>query len=95
MNNFLKDMENEGGKQMSKKKYDPFNAVMEHGTLTAGTIGAVGITGKMAQQLPSATGNKIVSSMDTMKVIPAVHGVAMGFGAFGSLKEVERKARKK
>lgn len=78
-----------------KKKYDPFNAVMEHGALTAGTIGAVGITGKMAQQFPSATGDKIVGSMDAMKVIPVVHGVSLGFGALGSLKEVERKARRR
>ena len=77
-----------------KKKFDPFDAVMKQGALTAGTIGAVGITGKMAQQFPSATGNKIVGSMDTMKVIPMVHGVSIGFGALGSLKEVERKARR-
>jgi len=79
---------------MSKKKYNPFDAVMKHGALTAGTIGAVGITGKLAQQLPSATGNKIMGSMDMIKVVPTVHGVAMGFGAFESLKEVERKARR-
>ena len=80
---------------MSKKKFDPFDAVMKHGALTAGTIGAVGITGKMAQQFPSATGDKIAGSMDTMKVIPMVHGVSIGFSALGSLKEVERKARRR
>ena len=78
-----------------KKKFDPFNAVMEHGAITAGTIGTVGITGKMAQQFPSAIGDKIMGSMDTMKVLPVVHGVGIGLGSLGSLKEVEKKARRK
>lgn len=80
---------------MSKKKYDPLDAVTKHGALTAGTIGVVGITGKLSQQLPSATGTKILGSMDTMKVIPAVHAASIGFGAFEPLKKIERKARKR
>ena len=79
---------------MSKKKFNPFDAVMKQGTLTAGTIGVVGITGKLSQQLPSATGTKIMGSMDTMKVIPTVHAASIGFGALGSLKEIEKKARR-
>ena len=83
-----------GGFEM-KKKFNPYDAVMKHGKLTIGTMGAVGIAGKTLQHFPSATGDKVMGSMDTMKVIPMVHGASIGMGALGSLRNVERKARRR
>jgi len=78
-----------------KKKFNPLDAVMKHGKLTIGTVGTMGIAGKTLQHLPSPTGTTVMKGMDTMKVIPAVHGTSIGLGALGSLKGLERKKRRK
>ena len=81
---------------MGKKKvFDPFKAVVDHGVLTAGTIGSIGIAGKINQTMPSSTGSKIMGGMDSLKIIPVVHGAGIAMGSLGMLGEVEKKARKK
>lgn len=75
-----------------KKKFDPFDAVMEHGKLSIGTVGVVGIAGKTAQHLPSSTGSSIVKGMDTLKIVPTLHGASIGLE---SLRMLERKARRR
>ena len=81
-----------------KKKYksfDPFDFTMEHGALQVGTLGVVGITGKMAESMPAsgaAIANKITSSSGTLSLIPRIHAVG---GVFSSLQGLEKKVHSK
>jgi len=83
---------------MAKKKYDLFGNVMEHGKITMGTMGVIGITGKLAERMPTSgagTASNIMGSMDTMKVIPTVHSAGIAMGSLSMLGDVEKQARKK
>jgi len=82
---------------MSKKKkgFDPFKAVVSHGALTVGTIGSIGIAGRVNTMMPSAPGTRIMGSMDTLKVVPTVHAASIGIGSLGMLGDVEKKARRR
>lgn len=81
---------------MKKKKgFDPFEAVVKHGKLTAGTIGVMGVTGRMADVMPSPQSAKIVSGMDTLKVLPTVHAAGITMGSLGMLSDVEKKAKRR
>jgi len=73
------------------KRFKPHKFVIEHGTLTIGTIGVMGLAGRMPS---SPTGNRIVGGMDTMKIIPTVHAVGGTFGALGNLERIVKKKRR-
>ena len=74
------------------KKFDPFKSVVEHGTLSIGTVGVMGIAGRMPS---SPSSGRITGSMDTLRVVPVVHGAGIAMGSLGSLKAVERKIKKR
>lgn len=76
---------------MKKKKngFDPSKFVIEHGKLTVGTMGVMGLAGRMPH---SPSSSKIVGGMDTLKVLPTVHATG---GVFGSLRGLEDTVKKK
>ena len=77
------------------KKFDPTKFVIEHGALQVGTMGVVGVTGKIAGQMPAsgqATGDKIMSSSSNIALIPRMHAVG---GVFSSLRGLESKVHSK
>lgn len=81
-----------------KKKYDLFGNIMEHGKISIGTVGVVGLTGRFAEQMPaggSGTSSNIMRSMDTMKIIPTVHGAGVAMGSLSMLGDVERQAKRR
>lgn len=80
---------------MGKKKmkvFDPFDAVVSHGSLTIGTIGVMGLADRMPDS-PSKAG--IIRGMDTMKIIPVVHGAGIAMGSLGMLGDVEKRVKKR
>ena len=85
------------GKKMKKryKSFDPSKFVIEHGALQVGTLGVVGITGKMAGSMPAggaATASKITSSSSSLSLIPRIHAVG---GVFSSLRGLEQQVHSK
>jgi len=70
-----------------RKKDDMFGFVMENATISAGTVAAGGLIGKIGTQLPSSTGDKVMEGMGTMSIIPTMHATG---GIFKQLKKMKK-----
>jgi len=75
-----------------KKGFNPVDAVISHGTLTAGTMMGVGLVGK----LPSSdSSGQIISSMDTIKIVPTIHASGIAIHSLGSLQDTYKKKKRR
>lgn len=74
---------------MKKKGFDPFDFVMEHGTMQVGYMGVTGLAGRMPS---SPQKGQILSSMGTMRILPTIHATK---GIFRSMEQLDYKKRKR
>ena len=75
-----------------KKDYDLFEGVMETGKVGVGAVGVTGLTAHLSGHVPGGHGNQILSSMSTLRILPTMKATEV---TFGSLRNLERKAKKK
>jgi len=78
---------------MSKKKgFNPMDAVFNTAEVGAGTMIGAGMVSKLGDTLPSPMSGAIMKGMEPMAMLPTMSAAG---GVFDSLRDLNRKARKK
>ena len=70
-----------------RKRNDMLDFVMDNATISAGTVIAGGVVGKIGTQLPSSTGDKVMENMSMMSILPTMHATG---GVFKQLKKLKK-----
>ena len=80
-----------------KKKYDLFDETMKVGTVSAGSMFAVGMPGLIGSRLPGTcnVSRGISKTSSSLSVLPTIQSTSSVFSGLGMLEDVAKKSKKK